>query len=57
MSSLEVTEDEIDDLVSGRDEGSTPRALVSELMMISIALVPSDLELGLEFSSCEESFS
>src|SRR5271170_3030195 len=69
MSSLGVAEGEVmaeseagaegetDDLILELDEVSTTVMLVSELVMICIALVSSVPVLGLGFVSCEESVS
>ena len=69
MSSLGVAEGEVmaeseagaegetDDLILELDEVSTTVMLVSELVMICIALVSSVPVLGLGFVSCEESAS
>ena len=50
-------EGETDELTLGLDEVSTTVMLVSELVMIWIALVSSVPVLGLGFVSCEESVS
>ena len=69
MSSLDVAEGEVmaesesgaggetDELILGLDEVPTTVMLVSELVMICIALVSLVLVLGLGFVSCEESVS
>ena len=50
-------EGETDELILGLDEVSTTVMLVSELVMICIALVSSVPVLGLGFVSCEEGVS
>ena len=55
MSSLDVVEGETNELILGLDEVSTTVMLMSELVMICIALVSLVPVLGLGFVSCKES--